>query len=235
MLLDLKPKRDEYMVKENILMSRSLHLPLTLLGLYLLLFTVAAVNPYDRATWWAENFPVMVVVAGLVFSWRWFQFSNMAYLLMWLFLCYHTIGGHYTFALVPFDWGNRWLSHLKMDFLLPQGRNNFDRLGHYLVGVFAYPIAELFYQKRWVKNMATAVLLGIFALGFWGALYEVIEMYFAVLYGGESGTAFLGSQGDEWDAQKDMLMDILGAITASILFIAVSLNRPISSRSSTIT
>ncbi len=202
-------------------MNRSFYLPFTLLGLYLLLFAVAAVNPYDRATWWAENLPVMIAVAGLVLSWRWFQFSNTAYFLMWLFLCYHTVGGHYTFALVPFDWGNKILSLLNMEFLLPEGRNNFDRLGHFLVGVFAYPVAELFYRKRWVTNIATAVLLGIFALGFWGALYEVIEMYFAVLYGGESGAAFLGSQGDEWDAQKDMLMDILGATMVSILFVFV--------------
>ncbi len=202
-------------------MNRLSRLPFTLLGLYLLLFTVTAVNPYDRATWWTENLPVVIVVAGLVLTWRWFQFSNIAYFLMWLFLCYHTIGGHYTFALVPFDWGNKTLSLLNMEFLLPEGRNNFDRLGHFLVGVFAYPIAELFYRKRWVTSIATAVLLGIFALGFWGALYEVIEMYFAVLYGGESGAAFLGSQGDEWDAQKDMLMDILGAMTVSILFVIV--------------
>jgi putative membrane protein len=202
-------------------MNRSFHLPFTLLGLYLLLFAVAAMDPYDRATWWAENLPVMIAVAGLVFSWRWFQFSNLAYFLMWLFLCYHTIGGHYTFALVPFEWGNHALSLLNLEFILPEGRNNFDRLGHFLVGVFAYPIAELFYRKRWVTNISTAVLLGIFALGFWGALYEVIEMYFAVLYGGESGAAFLGSQGDEWDAQKDMLMDILGATMVSILFVFV--------------
>lgn len=202
-------------------MNRRSYLPFTLLGLYLILFMVSAVNPYDRATWWAENLPIMMAVAGLVLSWRWFQFSNIAYFLMWLFLCYHTIGGHYTFALVPFEWGNKVLSLLNMEFILPEGRNNFDRLGHFLVGVFAYPIAELFYRKRWVTSITTAVLLGIFALGFWGALYEVIEMYFAVLYGGESGAAFLGSQGDEWDAQKDMLMDILGAMMVSILFVSI--------------
>jgi putative membrane protein len=202
-------------------MKGSYLLPFVLLSLYLLLFVVAAIDPHDRATWWAENLPVMLAVAGLLLSWHWFQFSSISYVLMWLFLCYHTIGGHYTFALVPFEWGNKILSLLNMEFLLPTGRNNFDRLGHYLVGVFAYPVAELFYRKHWVKNIPTAVLLGILALGFWGALYEVIEMYFALLYGGESGAAFLGSQGDEWDAQKDMLMDILGAITVSIFFVVV--------------
>ncbi len=160
----------------------------------------------------------MIPVILLVITYPWFQFSKTAYLLMAVFLCYHTVGGHFTFALVPFDWGNRVLSWLNWDFVLPEGRNNFDRLGHFMVGVFAYPIAELAYRKGWVTNLGTAIALGIFALGFWGAFYEVIEMYFAEIYGGESGAAFLGSQGDVWDAQKDMLLDILGAILVSVLF-----------------
>jgi putative membrane protein len=190
-----------------------------LLAIYLLLFAVLAINPYDRATWWAENLPVLITVGLLVVSYSRFQFSNVAYLLMALFLCYHTVGGHYTFARVPFDWGNRMVGLLNLDFLFPDGRNNFDRVGHFLVGVFAYPVAELVFRKHWVSSIAVAVIFGIFALGFWGALYEVIEMAFAVMYGGDSGAAFLGSQGDEWDAQKDMLLDLLGAISASVLFV----------------
>jgi putative membrane protein len=104
-----------------------------------------------------------------------------------------------------------------MDFLFPDGRNNFDRVGHFLVGILAFPIAELFLRKQLVKNYATAIFLGVLALGFWGAIYEVIEMYYAVLEGGDSGAAFLGSQGDIWDAQKDMFLDILGAITVFII------------------
>ena len=190
-----------------------------LLVIYLMLFSVLAINPYDRATWWAENLPVLITVALLVVSYSRFQFSNVAYVLMALFLCYHTVGGHYTFARVPFDWGDRMLGLLHLDFLFPDGRNNFDRVGHFLVGVFAYPVAELVFRKHWVNSIAMAVIFGIFALGFWGALYEVIEMAFAVMYGGDSGTAFLGSQGDEWDAQKDMLLDLLGALSASVLFV----------------
>ncbi len=196
-------------------------LPLILFVVYLLVFAAMAYEPYDRATWWAENLPVMLVVGLLVATYPWFQFSNLAYLLMTLFLCYHTVGGHYTFALTPFDWGNQLLNQLNLDFLFPSGRNNFDRVGHFLVGVFAYPIAELAYRQRWVSSKTMAVVLGVFALGFWGAAYEVIEMAFAEIYGGDSGAAFLGSQGDEWDAQKDMLMDILGAMVVSILFMLV--------------
>lgn len=130
---------------------------------------------------------------------------------------FHTYGGHYTFELAPFDLGNNLLDRLNMDFLFSDTRNNFDRVGHFLVGILAYPIAELFLRKRWVTTKATAILLGILAMGFWGALYEVIEMYYAVMEGGDSGAAFLGSQGDEWDAQKDMFLDILGAIAVFIV------------------
>jgi len=189
-----------------------------LLLIYLLLFAVLAINPYDRATWWAENLPVMITVGLLAATYSRFQFSNIAYFLMAVFLCYHTVGGHYTFALTPFDAGNRMLSSLNQSFLFPDGRNNFDRVGHFLVGVFAYPVAELAYRKRWVSSVPVAIVLGVFALGFWGALYEVIEMAFAVIYGGDAGSAFLGSQGDEWDAQKDMLLDLLGALSVSVLF-----------------
>ncbi len=132
---------------------------------------------------------------------------------------FHTVGGHFPFSRVPFDFFNDLLAKLNMDFLFPNGRNNFDRVGHYLVGVFAYPIAELALAKRWVANRWVAVVLGIFAIGFWGALYEVIEMIFAVNAGSTNGTDFLGAQGDIWDAQKDMALDILGALTVSVLFL----------------
>ncbi len=201
--------------------TKRVTLPVVLLTVYLVLFLWLAISPHDRATWWAENLPVMITVLLLCVSFNKFQFSNTAYVLMWLFLCTHTIGGHFTFALVPFDWGNYLLGLTSADFLFPEGRNNFDRLGHFMVGFFAYPVAELAYRKRWVPNVTIAVILGIFALGFWGALYEVIEMIFAEVVGGDSAHDFLGSQGDFWDAQKDMALDILGAVLVSVLFIWV--------------
>ena len=196
------------------------YFPHILLGIYLLEFSILAVAPPGgRDVWWMENLPVLIVIFVLVLTNRLYRFSNLAYLLMAFFLMFHTIGGHYSFALTPFEWGNHMLEYLHLDFLFPDGRNNFDRVGHYLVGVFAYPISELALAKRWVSNKWTAIALGIFALGFWGSAYEIIETIYAVVDGGEAGVAFLGSQGDIWDAQKDMLLDILGAMTVSILFL----------------
>jgi putative membrane protein len=107
---------------------------------------------YDRTTWWAENIPVLIVVGLLLLTYFRFKFSNFSYFLMTLFLCYHTVGGYFTFELVPFDWGDQLLSKLDFDFILPEGRNNFDRLGHFLVGVFAYPAVEISLRKQWVNN-----------------------------------------------------------------------------------
>lgn len=188
------------------------HLPKILLAFYLLLFGVLAIEPYDRATWLVENIPVLLAVGILIVWHRSFVFSNTAYLLMWAFLCYHTLGGHWSFERVPFTYGNQLLSSLPLDFIFPEGRNNFDRVGHFFVGVFAYPIVEFFVRRALVVNRFIAFLFAIFAIGFWAASYEIIEMYYAVIEGGTSGSLFLGSQGDIWDAQKDMLLDICGAI-----------------------
>lgn len=192
--------------------------PQIFLILYGILFILCAINPTNRAVWWAENLPVMLAVITLVVSYKKFQFSNFSYFLMWFFLCFHTIGGHYTFEKVPFNGMNALLNSLPFDFLFPHGRNNFDRVGHFLVGVFAYPISEFVWRKKYITTIGYAIAFGIFALGFWGAFYEIIEMIYALTEGGEEGAAFLGSQGDIWDAQKDMFLDILGAMGISILF-----------------
>ena len=196
----------------------SYYIPHLSLILYLIEFFVLAIDPYDRAVWFVENLPIVIPVLILVLTYTTFRFSNLSYVLIAIFFMFHTFGGHYTFERTPFDVFNQLLSYLPFDFVLPEGRNNFDRVGHFLIGILAYPIAELFLRQGWVANMATAIFLGILALGFWGALYEVIEMYYAISEGGESGASFLGSQGDIWDAQKDMLLDILGACTVFALF-----------------
>lgn len=196
-------------------------LPYILLILYLAVFVFSAINPFNRAVWWAELIPVLIPILILVFTYKKFQFSNISYFLMWFFLSLHTIGGHFTFELVPFDFFNEQLTKLNLEFLFPSGRNNFDRVGHFFVGVFAYPLAEFTYRKKQITSLFTAALFGVFALGFWGALYEAIEMIYAIKQGGDAGAAFLGSQGDIWDAQKDMLLDIYGAIASALLFLFV--------------
>ena len=187
-------------------------LPHALLFGYVALFVVCAIEPYDRATWLAENLPIVGIVAALVLLHRRFRFSNTAYVLMSVLVYMHTIGGHYTFERVPFGF---------VTDLFGFERNHYDRIAHFSVGFYAFPIAELLHQKRLVRSVRVLALFPIFAIFTVAAGYEIVEWIYAVLEGGESGAAFLGSQGDEWDAQKDMLADGLGAICATLLYLAL--------------
>lgn len=168
------------------------------------------IQPYSREVWIAEMVPVILVFLLLIVTYPKFQFSTFAYVLMSGWLIMHTIGAHYTFERVPFNWGSELLSGW-----LGEGRNHFDRVAHYIIGFYSFPIAELLVRKRWA-NVITAGLFGLFSIMSIAAAYEIIEWQYAVQEGG--GIAFLGSQGDIWDAQKDMLADTLGAITALMLF-----------------
>ena len=178
---------------------------------YLLLFAWAGWEPYDRVTWWAENLPIMAIVAALVALWlRGIRFSALAYLLMAALLYLHTIGGHYTFERVPFGFVTE---------LFGFERNHYDRMAHFTVGFYAFAIAELLAAWRLVRSRVVLFLFPVFSIAFVAMGYELIEWWFAALSGNEAaGAAFLGSQGDVWDAQKDMLADTLGALVATTLF-----------------
>jgi putative membrane protein len=182
---------------------------LTLLsGLYTLVFLFSAIAPSSRAVWVAEIIPAVGILVCIWLVSRTFKFSKLAYLLMFIWLSLHTIGAKYTFAEVPFDWFNQ---------LIGSERNNFDRVAHFSIGLYAFPIAEYVYRTR-VMNKLPSIMFALFAIMSLAAAYEIIEWWYAALAGGDEGIAFLGSQGDIWDAQKDMLCDTLGAITALILF-----------------
>lgn len=183
--------------------------PLALLGLYLAVFTVCAISPYDRAVWWAENIPVMIVVAALVGFAHRYRFSNVSYILMSVFIILHTIGGHYTFERVPFDFVTE---------LFGFDRNHYDRLAHFSVGFYAYPVAELLTRKRLVRTRWIVALFPLFAIVTVAGLYEVLEWQYAMSADPAAGIAVLGSQGDAWDAQKDILADTLGAMLVMGLF-----------------
>tara|TARA_Y100001956_G_C4114714_1_gene184280 strand:+ start:1386 stop:1997 length:612 start_codon:yes stop_codon:yes gene_type:complete len=175
---------------------------------YVFVFIFSAIEPSSRAVWIAEIVPALGVLAAIWWVSRVHRFTSTAYYLMFVWLFLHTIGAKYTFAEVPFDWFNQ---------LISSERNNFDRVAHYSIGLFAYPIAEyLVVKNKMALNYALAFAL--FAIMSLAAGYEIIEWWYAALAGGDEGIAFLGSQGDIWDAQKDMLMDTLGALTALTLF-----------------
>jgi putative membrane protein len=185
-----------------------------LFGLLLLVWVVLAIAPIDRSDWLLENALLFIAVAGLAATYRRFPLSRASYLLIFIFLCLHSLGAHYTYAQVPYD---RWweaLTGRTLNELLGWERNNFDRVVHFLYGLLlAYPIRELFLRIAGVR-------------GFWGyflpldltmstsMLFELVEWLIAVIVGGDLGAAYLGTQGDIWDAHKDMALASLGALIA---------------------
>lgn len=186
--------------------------PHLLLAAYLVLFTVCAIKPYDRGVWFAENLPIVAIVFGLALTHRRFIFSNTAYSLMAVLIFMHTIGGHFTFERVPFDWFSD---------LFGFERNHYDRIAHFSVGFYAFAAAELLDRRRLIKARWLLFVVPVCFIFTVAAVYEIIEWLYAAASNPSAGASFLGSQGDIWDAQKDMLADGLGAIVTSLLYLMI--------------
>ncbi|MBK7141733.1 MAG: DUF2238 domain-containing protein [bacterium] len=197
---------------------------LTILGiLFGILWIFLAISPHDRKDWALENLLAVILVVLLAVTARRFPFSRVSYTLLFLFLCLHEVGAHYTYALVPYDqwfeaiFGRTWNSIMGWE------RNHFDRLVHLSYGLLlAYPIREMFHRVAAVR-------------GFWGyflpldvtmstsMLFELFEWGAAEFFGGDLGVAYLGTQGDIWDAHKDMALASLGAVIAMTVTAGINL------------
>jgi len=185
--------------------------PHILASSFLVFFILFGINPVDRAVWIVEVIPIIIVYLFLLSTYQKFKFTNISYSLMIIWMAWHTVGGHYTFANVPFDF---------ITDLFNFQRNNFDRVGHIVVGFYAYPMAEFLVRKKYT-NVIVASFFGLFFVMSIAAGYEIIEWAYAVIDGGDTGLEFLGSQGDIWDAQKDMLADTVGALISLALFVYI--------------
>jgi putative membrane protein len=173
------------------------------------LWIVTAINPLYPRDWLIENLLVFIYSALLVFSYRSFKFSNLSYALFTLFLSLHLIGAHYTYSEVPFGF---WLQSL-----FDVERNHYDRIVHFNFGLLiAYPFREILLRQAKVKPEWSYFLSVSVILGF-SAFYEVMEGVVAMLVEPELGIAYLGTQGDEWDAQKDSFLAFSGAVIAMLL------------------
>ncbi|TCK17030.1 putative membrane protein [Thiogranum longum] len=157
----------------------------------------------------AENLPVILLVSAIVWIHRYHRFSPASYLFMSVLVVLHTVGGHYTFERVPFG--------LVTDFFGFE-RNNYDRFAHFSVGFYAYPVAEILLKKRLVRSPAILAMFPVFAIFTVAGSYEIFEWLYAVSADSSAGIAVLGSQGDIWDAQKDILADGSGSIFATLVF-----------------
>lgn len=175
-----------------------------LLVWYGLLWTALAIAPNDRQDWLLENLLALAAVATLLITYRRFQFSLFSYGLITAFLSLHAVGAHYTYAEVPFGF---WLQHV-----FHLSRNPFDRLVHFGYGLLlAYPLRELLIRVAGVGRF-WSYYLPVSGMLAQSGFFEIIEAVVAQIVSPELGTAYLGTQGDEWDAQKDMLAAFSGAL-----------------------
>ncbi len=171
--------------------------------------TILAINPLDRSDWLLENLLVFALIGVLVVTHRRFRLSNFSLLLITIFLSLHLVGAHYTYAKVP------------LGFTLQEAfgfsRNHFDRVIHFAFGLLmTYPLHEIFVRVVRAKNF----WLWFITLNVSHSLsgfFELLESWVAQVVSPELGIAYLGTQGDVWDAQKDMTLALLGAVLAMIL------------------
>jgi putative membrane protein len=188
---------------------------LALLGVLFGIWWIAlAIKPHDRGAWALEN----SLVAGAVFLLATFHrsllFSRVSYTLIFVFMCLHQLGAHYTYSEVPYDSWFEAVTGRTFNSLVGWERNNFDRIVHFCYGLLlAYPVREIFLR---VAN----------ARGFWGyflpldltmstsMVFELLEWATVEIFAGDVGVAYLGTQGDVWDAHKDMALAGLGALIA---------------------
>lgn len=168
---------------------------------------ISAIRPYDYRIWGVEIAWCLMYYLFLAALFPRFRFSNTAYFIAGFWCILQAIGAHYSFELVP------------LGEIAGFERNHYDRFAHFIVGVNAFLIAEALYRKKIVCNAVAAAIGGIFVIVAIAGIWEIIEWLYAEWDGGEVGAAFLGSQGDIWDAQKDILCDTLGGIAAAVFFL----------------
>lgn len=197
---------------------RTHRIPAACLGIFLLVWLALAIRPTSRADWLLENVPTLVLVPLAVLTYRRFRFSDQAYVQATIFALLHSVGSHYTYSEVPL--GN-WLRDA-----LELTRNHYDRVVHLLFGVLMLrPMRELaLHNSRNVGWLATDYL-SLAAVGFWSLAYEIVEWAVASIADPAAGTAYLGTQGDVWDAQKDMALACLGAALGLLLNRRTSVTR----------
>ncbi len=188
-------------------------LPLILLGvLSLILLATAIAPPAGRFNWVLEVGPGILGIVVLLSTYRKHPMSTLVYVCVFLHMLILNYGGYYTYAKAPLgDW---------MKPLLHATRNHYDRIGHFALGLFpAIIIREVLLRKTplqrggWLSFIVANICLSI------GAFWELIEWWTTLLVAGNVGEAFLGSQGDIWDAQWDMFLVLIGGIVA-LIFLA---------------
>lgn len=182
--------------------------------LFAVVWVLLGIDPLYRHDWMLENMLVVALAAAFLWWRKRLRISKLSSTLVFLFLCVHEIGAHYTYSEVPYD---RWAEALigtSISELFGFSRNHFDRLEHFLYGLLlSYPMREAYIHAQMLTGRLTYTIPITITLAF-SALYEILEWAAAETVGGDLGVAYLGTQGDVWDAQKDMALAGFGSVLA---------------------
>lgn len=174
---------------------------------FLALWSSTLIGTTDLKNWILENFLVMISLILIIWNNKKYQFSDLSFVLFTVYICLHIYGSKYTYAENPFGF---WLKDA-----LGFERNHYDRIVHFSFGfLLAYPMREAFIS--WFKFPTwVGWLLPIEITLSFSGMYELVEWAVADVFFPEQGMAYLGTQGDVWDAQKDMFLATLGAVLAT--------------------
>ena len=200
----------------------SMEYPLGLLLGFGVIWLVLAIRPHDRKVWLAENVLTVISVGGLVAAFPSWPLSDLSYTLIAIFLVMHTIGSHYTYVRVPYDDVVRVLLGLEVNRTFGWIRNHYDRLVHFAYGLLlAYPFFELLERYAepvagWSYFLSPALIMAT------SMIFEVLEWWATEILGEGAGAAYIGSQGDEWDTQKDMALAAFGSMITMLILVIMS-------------
>lgn len=190
---------------------------------FVLEFILLAFGPYDRKDWALENLLVLIFVVALVATRKGFPLSRISYTLIFLFLCLHEVGAHYTYAMVPYDAFFQSAFGFSLNEAMGWQRNHFDRLVHFLYGLLlAYPVREVYCRIADARGF-WAYFFPLDLVMASSMMFELFEWGAAELFGGDLGVAYLGTQGDIWDAHKDMLLASCGALIAMLITLGINI------------
>jgi len=191
--------------------------------LFLFEWVFLSIEPHDRQDWALENVLVFAFVIFLGLTFKRLPLSRISYTLIFIFLAIHEIGAHYTYAKVPYDEWTLSFFGTSLNDVLNWERNNFDRVVHFLYGfLLSYPIRELYFRVADAEGFWGYFLPLDFAMST-SLLFELFEWFAAEFFGGDLGVAYLGTQGDVWDAHKDMGLAGLGALVAMLITLCLNL------------
>jgi len=179
------------------------------MSILLSVMALSVIHPYDRTTWFMEVAPIFIALPIMFATCRRFPLTTLLYVLIFFHALVLIAGGHYTYARVPLGF---WIEHA-----FSLSRNPYDKIGHFMQGFVPFlATREILLRNGYLNSRRMAAFLSVCVVMAISAWYELIEWWSALAMG-QGADEFLGTQGDPWDTQSDMLFAFIGAMSAMVL------------------